>query len=127
MLTKCYISFLHPPPAILYLSITPSNTYTYILSSSKFAFRFYPPRPESFEIQIAGQPYSYSHIQPHNHSLLCSFFNIPVFHSDLRQVCGLQTEGCRLLSVIPIFHLHRCLTALYANLTDYRLVWEKIC
>ena len=37
------------------------------------------------------------------HSLLCSFFHISVFHSNLRQAGDLQTEGCRHLSVIPIF------------------------
>ena len=49
--------------------------------------------------------------------LLCSFFHIPVFHSDLRWAVDLQTEGCRWLSVIPTFHLPRCMTTLYANIT----------
>ena len=66
--------------------------------------------------RTAIQLQPYSHIQPHNHSLLCAFFHIPVFHSDLRQVRGLQTEGCRPLSVILTFHLHRCTTILYTNI-----------
>lgn len=37
------------------------------------------------------------------HSLLCSFFHISVFHSNLRQAGDLQTEGYRRQSVIPIF------------------------
>ena len=50
-----------------------------------------------------------------SYSLLCSFFHIPAFHSNLRQAGDLQTEGCRHLSVILTFHLLRCLTRLYVN------------
>ena len=50
-----------------------------------------------------------------SHSLLCSFFHIPAFHSNLRQAGDLQTEGCRHPSVILTFHLPRCLTRLYVN------------
>lgn len=39
------------------------------------------------------------------HSLLCSFFHISVFHSNLHQAGDLQTEGCRRLSVIPTFYI----------------------
>ena len=39
------------------------------------------------------------------HSLLCSFFHISVFHSNLRQAGDLQTEGCRRQSVIPTFYI----------------------
>ncbi len=48
--------------------------------------------------------------------LLCSFFHISVFHSNLRQAGDLQTEGCRRQSVIPIFYLLHCMTALYTNI-----------
>ena len=51
-----------------------------------------------------------------SHSLLCSFFHIPAFHSNLCQTGDLQSEGCRHLSVILTFHLLRCLTRLYVNL-----------
>ena len=50
------------------------------------------------------------------HSLLCSFFHIPVFRSNLRQAGDLQTEGCRRQSVIPTFYLLHCMTAPYTNI-----------
>ena len=50
------------------------------------------------------------------HSLLCSFFHISVFHSNLRQAGDLQTEGCRRQSVIPTFYLLHCMTAPYTNI-----------
>ncbi len=50
------------------------------------------------------------------HSLLCSFFHISVFHSNLRQAGDLQTEGCRRLSVIPTFYILHCMTVLYTNI-----------
>ena len=48
--------------------------------------------------------------------LLCSFFHITVFHSNLRWTGDLQTEGCRRLSVILIFHIPLCITILYTNI-----------
>lgn len=59
------------------------------------------------------------------HSLLCSFFHISVFHSNLRQAGDLQTEGCRHLSVILTFHLLRWLTRLYANHPITDSPWRK--
>lgn len=50
------------------------------------------------------------------HSLLCSFFHISVFHSNLRQAGDLQTEGYRRQSVIPTFYLLHCMKAPYTNI-----------
>ena len=55
-------------------------------------------------------------MQPYSHSLLCSFFHITVFHSNLRWTGDLQTEGCRRLSVILTFHLPHYMTIPYANI-----------
>ena len=50
------------------------------------------------------------------HSLLCSFFHISVFHSNLRQAGDLQTEGYRSQSVTHTFYLPHCMTVLYTNI-----------